>query len=127
MLLATFLEATLGGPKFVHRVLSHLRSHCLEIVTVCQGAPWDCMLASKWTCEKRYLHCPLLVQWLVGLLEVLLVCLLEILLDCCILLDVAKTLVTSTYNILVGLKSTVSIRSLFITIFILQEVELFQF
>ena len=85
------------------------------------------MLASKRTGKERYLHCPLLVQWLVNLLEVLLVSLLEVLLDCCILLDVAKTLVTSTYNILVGLESTVSIRSLFITIFILQEVELFQF
>ena len=85
------------------------------------------MLASKRTGKERYLHCPLLVQWQVNLLEVLLVSLLEVLLDCCILLDVAKTLVTSTYNILVGLESTVSIRSLFITIFILQEVELFQF
>ena len=85
------------------------------------------MLASKRTGKERDLYCPLLVRRLVSLLEVLLVSLLEILLDCCILLDVAKTLVTSTYNILVGLESTVSIRSLFITIFILQEVELFQF
>ena len=85
------------------------------------------MLVSKRTRKERDLYCPLLVRWLVSLLEVLLVSLLEILLDCCILLDVAKTLVTSTYNILVGLESTVSIRSLFITIFILQEVELFQF
>ena len=85
------------------------------------------MLASKRTGKERYLHCPLLIRWLVTLLKVLLVSLLEVLLDCCILLDVAKTLVTSTYNILVGLESTVSIRSLFITIFILQEVELFQF
>ena len=59
------------------------------------------MLASQRTGKERYLHCPLLVQWLVNLLEVLLVSLLEVLLDCCILLDVAKTLVTSTYNILV--------------------------
>ena len=85
------------------------------------------MLASQWTWEERYLHCPLLVQWLVNLLEVLLISLLEVLLGCCVLLDVAKILVTSTYNILVGLESTVRIRSLFITIFILQEVELFQF
>ena len=58
------------------------------------------MLASKRTGKERYLHCHLLIRWLVTLLKVLLVSLLEVLLDCCILLDVAKTLVTSTYNIL---------------------------
>ena len=66
------------------------------------------MLASKWTWEKRYLHCPLLVQWLVDLLEVPLVFLLEVLLDCCILLDGAKVLITGTYDILVCLESTMA-------------------
>ena len=84
------------------------------------------MLASQWTWEERYLHCPLLVRWLVDLLEVLLVCLLEILLDCCILLDVAKILITGTYDVLIWLESTIGFRSLFTAIFIFQEVELFQ-
>ena len=84
------------------------------------------MLASKRTGKERDLYCPLLVRRLVSLLEVLLVSLLEILLDCCILLDVTKTLITSAYHILVGLESTICIRFLVITIFILQEVKLFQ-
>ena len=84
------------------------------------------MLASQWTWEERYLHCPLLVRWLVDLLEVLLVCLLEILLDCCILLDVAKILITGAYDILVCLKSTIGFRFLIIAIFVFLEIELFQ-
>merc|ERR1712163_21273 len=82
MLLATFLETTLGGPKFIHRVLSHLWIHRLKIVAVCQGTPWNCVLASERTCKERNLDCPLLVEWMVGLLEALLVLLLEVLLDC---------------------------------------------
>ena len=79
-------------------------------------------MASKWTWEKRYLHCPLLVQWLVDLLEVPLVFLLEILLDCCILLDVAKVLITGTYDILVCLESTIGFRFLIITIFVFLKI-----
>ena len=84
------------------------------------------MLASKWTWEKRYLHCPLLVQWLVDLLEVPLVFLLEILLDCCILLVGAKVLITGTYDVLVCLESTIGFRFLVITIFVFLKIELFQ-
>ena len=84
------------------------------------------MLASKRTGKERDLYCPLLVRRLVSLLEVLLVSLLEILLDCCILLDVTKTLLASTYHILVGLESTICIRFLVITILFLQEIKLFQ-
>ena len=84
------------------------------------------MLASKRTGKERDLYCPLLVRRLISLLEVLLVSLLEILLDSCNLLNVTKTLITSAYHILVGLESTICIRFLVITIFILQEIKLFQ-
>ena len=112
MLLATFLETTLGGPKFVHRVLSHLWIHRLKIVAVCQGTPWNCVLASERTCKERNLDCPLLVEWMVGLLEALLVLLLEVLLDCGILLDRTKVLVTSSYDVLVCLEFDIIFRFL---------------
>ena len=76
------------------------------------------MLASKRAGEEGDHHCPLLVWLLIFLLEVLLVSY--------ILLNVAKTLITSAYHILVGLESTICIRFLVITIFVFQEVELFQ-
>ena len=75
------------------------------------------MLASKRTGKERDLYCPLLVRRLISLLEVLLVSY--------ILLNVTKTLITSAYHILVGLESTICIRFLVITIFILQEIGLF--
>ena len=76
------------------------------------------MLASKWAGEEGNLHGPLLIGLLISLLEVLLVSY--------ILLNVTKTLITNAYHILVGLESTICIRFLIITIFILQEIELFQ-
>ena len=131
MLLATFLEATLGGPKFVHRVLSHLRIHRLEVFTVCQGTPWNCMLASKRTWKKRNLNCSLLVKWMVGLLEALLVLLLEVLLEvllnCSVLLDGTKVLVTRSYNVLICLKFDIVFRFLVNPVFVLLKIQLFQF
>ena len=80
------------------------------------------MLASKWTCEKRNLHCPLLVKWLVDLLEALLVLLLEILLDCGILLDGTEVLVTSSYNVLVCLEFAIVFRFLINTTFVFLKI-----
>ena len=70
------------------------------------------MLASERTCKERNLDCPLLVEWMVGLLEALLVLLLEVLLNCGILLDRTKVLVTSSYNVLVCLEFDIVFRFL---------------
>ena len=70
------------------------------------------MLASERTWKERNLDCPLLVKWMVGLLEDLLVLLLEVLLDCGILLDSTEVLVTSSYNVLICLEFDIVFRFL---------------
>ena len=80
------------------------------------------MLASERTWKKRNLDCPLLVKWMVGLLEDLLVLLLEVLLDCGILLDSTEVLVTSSYNVLICLEFDIVFRFLINPVLVLLKV-----
>ena len=83
------------------------------------------MLTSQGAVEERDLDSPLLIGLLSPLLEVL-VSLEGLLRIGYILLNIAKTLIASTYHILGGLKSTICIKLLLIiAIFVLQEIELF--
>ena len=134
MLFSSFLQAALGSPQFVDRVLSHLRRHGFKIVTSRQGAPRDRVLTAEGAGEHGYLDSPLLIALLISLLEVLSHLLLGVLEPLvyllsvrCILLDIAKTLIAWAYHILARLEPAVTIRLLLIIVMLsLQKIQLFQ-